>query len=110
MRRPIEQKRIRRVSIFYTMKEFEELKKCWSKSTCRNIPNYIRKLSLEDPVEVLVRNASFDAFVEEIIQLRREMSRIRQLPLTSERENQIIRLQDTIQTQINKIAELCMPS
>ena len=109
MRKPIEKKRVEKVAIFYTVEEFEVLKKRFAKSTCRHIPNYVRKLSLGEPVEVIFRNASFDTFIEEIVQLRREMSQIRQLPLTAQRESQIIRLHDDIQTKINKIAELCMP-
>ena len=110
MRRPIEKKRVEKVAIFYTVEEFDLLKKHFAKSTCRHIPNYVRKLSLGEPVQVLVRNASFDSFIEEIVQLRREMAQIRGLPLSPERESQIIRVHDDIRTKINKIAELCMPS
>jgi hypothetical protein len=101
-------KRTERVVILYSEEEYQRLKKYFSRSISKTVCRYVRKVSLEEPVEILVRNASFDAFIEEVIQLRKEMVLVRKLTLTPERENMLIRLLDDIKSKMNKITELCM--
>jgi hypothetical protein len=101
-------KRSERLTILYTPEEFQQLKKLFSRSVCKTVTGYAHNVSLELPVEILTRNASFDSFIEEIVKLRREMAQIRTLAFTPEREGQLIRLHDDIRTTINKIADLCM--
>jgi len=98
-----------RVLVLYSEEEFGELKKHFVKSTSKTISNYVRNVSLQQPIEVIHRNQSFDAFVEEMILLRKELSLVRQLPLTPEGERQTILLQEEIRGKLYQIADLCMP-
>jgi len=99
-----------RVSIRYTDEDFTQLKKAFARSSCSTIAGFVRKLSLSEPVEIITRNASFDAFVEGIVALRKEMAAIRQSgSLSPERQDELVRLHASIQDSINKIAEVCMP-
>jgi len=90
MKKPAALKRNERVILLYNEEEFKKLKKLFSRSICKSISRYVRKISLEEPVEMIYRNLSFDAFIEEVTQLRKELSLIRQLSLTPERELLII--------------------
>ena len=97
------------VKVRYTAEEFTRLKKAFARSTCHTIAGYVRKLSLEQPVEIVNRNASFDDFVGEIVRLREEMTVIRQLPgWTTEQRVRLIFLEAEIQSSIDKITKLCM--
>jgi hypothetical protein len=101
-------KRTERLILLYTVEEWQRLKKHYSRSSSKTISRYVRRVSLEEPVEIVVRNASFDEFVEEIIELRGEMAFVRQLGLGAQMGESLIRLQESIQLKINKIVELCM--
>ena len=95
--------------ILYSEEEYRLLKKNFARSVSRTMSSYVRKVSLEIPVEVIERNASFDSFIEEVVELRREMMAIRKMGgLSTETEIRLIRLHETIQEKINQIAELCM--
>jgi len=97
------------VKVRYTADEFTRLKKAFARSTCHTIAGYVRRLSLEQPVEIFHRNASFDNFVGEVLLLRQEMTAIRQLPgWTTEQRVRLIFLEAEIQATIDKIAKLCM--
>lgn len=98
-----------RLLILYTDDEYRQVKKNFARSTSRTLSSYVRKVSMEEPVEMIVRNASFDSFIAEIVELRMEMAAIRKGALSPESEIELIRLQETIQQTITKIAELCMP-
>ncbi|HEY4061131.1 MAG TPA: hypothetical protein VGM30_04485 [Puia sp.] len=100
--------RSERVQVLYTHQEIDKLKKLYSKSTCPSLGSYVRKVSLREPVEITRRNLSFDDFVQEIVVLRKELSFVRKLTYTFEREAQLIRLQEEIRTVIYKISDLCM--
>lgn len=96
--------------ILYTEEEYRQVKKLFARSVCRTMSSYVRKVSMEEPVEMIVRNASFDAFIEEIVELRREMGAIRKAGwVTSATEARLVQLYGAIQEKINQIAELCMP-
>ena len=102
--------RTERQMILYTEEEFMRLKKLFVRSVSRTLSSYIRKVSLEEPVEVIERNGSFDRFIEEIVELRREMAAIRKTNgISPELANRLILLHESIQSTINQIAELCMP-
>jgi len=108
MNNPIERKHTA-VKVRYTPDEFTRLKKAFARSTCHTIASYVRRLSLEQPVEIVHRNASFDDFVGEIVRLREEMAAIRQLPgWTTEQRVRMIFLEAEIQSSVDKIAKLCM--
>jgi len=97
------------VKVRYTADEFTRLKKAFARSTCHTIAGYVRRLSLEQPVEIVNRNASFDDFVGEVARLREEMSAIRQLPgWTTEQRVRLIFQEAEIQSSIDKISKLCM--
>jgi hypothetical protein len=103
-------KREARVVVLYTPKEYSWLKEQFARSTCHTVSAYIRKVSLHYPVEIAVRNESFDDFIEEIILLRKELGTIRKEGgFTPEQLEKIIRVQEDIKSIINKIVELCMP-
>jgi hypothetical protein len=97
-----------RVIVLYSSEEFQQVKKLFARSINKTISGYVRKVSLEEPVEIINRNSSFDEFVGEIVQLRQEMLLIRQLTLTAENESVIVRLHEEIKSLITKIANLCM--
>lgn len=97
-----------RVLVLYSQEEFSQLKKHFATSTSRSVSNYVRNVSLQVPVEVVHRNQSFDDFVEELVILRKELSSVRQLPLTPEIEQQIIRIHEDIRNKTYQIADLCM--
>lgn len=98
-----------RVIVLYSAEEFGKVRMLFARSTSRTISSYVRKVSLEEPVGVVMRNGSFDAFVEEVVVLRKEMMRLlgegNWNPGDRER---LVRLQEEIRVSINKIAELCM--
>src|ERR1700754_1448148 len=102
--------RTEQVHLHYSPEEYQRMKKHFARSTKKTISSYVRSVSLQEPVVTICRNASFDAFVEEVILLRKEMADVRQLPMTPEREEQLIRLHEDIKSVIYKIADLCMPS
>ena len=98
-----------RVIVLYSTEEFEQLRQLFARSTCRTYGAYVRKTSLEEPVQMVVRNGSFDSFVEEAIVLRKEMAAIREQGVfMPEHQERLVRLQEEIQACINKINDLCM--
>lgn len=102
--------RKQRVIVLYSDEEFEELRKIFARSICRTYGSFVRKVSLEEPVGMIVRNASFDGFIEEVILLRKAMMTIYQegkwSPANQER---LVQLHEKIQSVIEKIALLCTP-
>jgi len=102
--------RAQRVIVLYSDEEFEELRKKYARSTSRSFSSYVRKVSLEEPVEMIMRNGSFDSFMDEIVVLRKELGVISRLAqLTPEKQDQLVQLYENIQNYIYKIADLCMP-
>lgn len=100
-----EPKRLRwRVGIRLKKEDFERLRQESSNSTCRTMSEYCRKLLLGKPVRVFYRDQSFDAFIDEVIVLRKDMEAIRQGgPFSLEGERRLIALQEEIKKCINKI-------
>jgi MobC-like protein len=73
-----EAKKIRNkwLTIRMTEAEYEELRRLCKKTTCRQLSQYGRNVLLNKPVYVRFRNESLDAFLAEIIDLRREFKAV----------------------------------
>lgn len=56
--------------------EYDRLYKQFSRTTCRKISEYARKILLGKPVVATYRNQSLDDFMAEVIQLRSELNSI----------------------------------
>jgi len=56
--------------------EYEGLKKLQLRSTEKYISNYIRKVSLQKPLLIKYRNQSADNFLNEMIELKKELNAI----------------------------------
>ena len=103
--------RLNRVITLYSDDEFEELRKKYARTTCRTFSGYVRKVSLEEPVAVVVRNGSFDAYVDEITVLRKQMRQIyEEGKLDRENQERLISIHGEMKVVIDKIFELCMPN
>jgi len=99
------------VLVLYSEEEFEALREKYARSTSRTFSHYVRKVSIEEPVAMVVRNGSFDAFVEEIIVLRKVMLQIRaDGEWSSANQERLVQLHQEIKSVIDKIAALCMPN
>lgn len=66
----------RKVTVRFQELEFKYLEIQFKKSTCRKISEYVRNILLQKPVVVTYRNASADAFLAEMIELKNELSAI----------------------------------
>jgi hypothetical protein len=97
------------IRVRYSPEEFLRLKKAFARTAYNQIGTYARKMTLQEPIEIVTRNGSFDAFIEEIILLRKEMAAIRSgVQWSPENQETLIRLQQQIQVILEKIATLCM--
>jgi hypothetical protein len=106
--------------------EYARIQKQFSKTTCRKISDYSRKILLGKAVVATYRNQSLDDFMTEMMQVRNELNSIgnnfnqavkklhtlQQIPefkawiITYELEKQILlNKDDEIKTRINKIAD-----
>jgi len=68
--------RSRRVHVRLTDQEFEKIQAQFSRSTCRKLSEYIRRVLLSKPVTMNQRNQSLDDFMAEMITLRNELNAI----------------------------------
>lgn len=103
------QNRDQRLRLYYTSEEYAELKTLAARSNHRTISGYVRRASLQRPIVIATRNASFDRLIDEIILLRQELSALRQgIVFTTEQKARMVQIQEDIRVLINKIAELCM--
>ena len=102
------ERRNKHAQITYTEKEWIQLQNDFAQSSCTRLTQYLRDLTLKAPFDIY-RNRSFDAFVEEISQLRKEMQEIAaQKPLTGLNEFRLLHLHKEIKESINKLIDLCM--
>jgi hypothetical protein len=62
------------LQIRLSVDEFDSLNRRFSKTTCRKISEYARKILLGKPITVFSRNQSLDDFMLEMIQLRKELN------------------------------------
>ncbi len=94
--------------VYYSQSELEQLQKDFAQSSCKTVSQYIRHLSLKSPFDIY-RNSSFDAFVEEMILLRKEMEDIvKKISLTTENQLRLLQIHEEIKLSINKMIDLCM--
>ena len=56
--------------------EYEKLHKQFSKTTCRKISDYSRRILLGKPITATFRNQSLDDFMTEMMRLRSELNSI----------------------------------
>src|ERR1700743_1404804 len=100
--------RTQRVIVLYSDEEFEVLRQNFARSVCRSYGGYVRKVSLEEPVGMVVRNGSFDAFIEEIVVLRKAMMEVyREGKWSPSNQERLVQLHQEIKLIIDKIAVLC---
>lgn len=76
MKKNEELKRSCRVTLRYTNKEFKQISHLCAKTTCNNLSEYLRLVSLNEPVTILYRNQSADTYLAEFIQLKNELNAI----------------------------------
>lgn len=106
------------VNVRMNEEEFTMLENNRKKTTERNNSDYIRKLAFNDPVKILTRNASQDAFTEEIIQLRKELNAIGQnfnqavrklhaLKMIPEFRTWILTYEQTRKEILNRAEQIC---
>lgn len=67
---------VRKVTVRFTLSEYERLNKAFQQTTERKLSQYVRAVLLEKPVTVYTRSKSIDAFVFEMVLLRSELSAI----------------------------------
>ena len=70
------QNRTEILQVRLTRTELTIIQSKFSKSTCRKMSDYTRKVLLDKPVTVNVRNQSLDDFMNEMIVLRNELNGI----------------------------------
>ena len=66
----------RKVTVRFRELKFKYLEIQFKKTTCRKISEYVRNILLQKPVVINYRNASADAFLTEMIELKNELSAI----------------------------------
>jgi hypothetical protein len=64
------------LQIRFSPDEFGTINKRFSKTTCRKVSEYSRKILLGKPVTTYTRNQSLDEFMLEMIRLRKELNHI----------------------------------
>ena len=76
----------------------------YSRSTCLNHAEYLRKVALGQRITIFYRNKSFDEFLDEAIRLRNEMQTVREkLPAAIPDLSVLIALQEKIKTILIQI-------
>ena len=71
-----EEKEVRKLSIKVRMnhEEMERIKKYQRRTTERSLSEYIRSVSMQEPVTVKYRNQSADDFLKEMLALKKELN------------------------------------
>lgn len=64
------------VTILVTQQEYDAMNAMWRKTTCRSFSEYARKVLAEEPVATTYRNASLDALIGELNELRSQLERL----------------------------------
>lgn len=73
MKKKEEDVRRKMVVVRMNEKEFTILEKIKASSTEKTVSNYLRKVALRRPVTIVYRNGTADDFLNELIQLKREL-------------------------------------
>jgi len=102
-----ENRRSRSFEICISESELTRLRENCGRSNCKNLSEYIRKVSLGDPVTIFYRNKSFDEFVEEVVLLRNQLQDLcaRLPPEPRGYEVLILELIVKMKASINKLAD-----
>jgi MobC-like protein len=66
----------RRVTIRFRPEEYDKLEFLFKSSACLKLADYMRKTLLRKPVVITYRNQSADEFLQEMIQLKKELNAI----------------------------------
>jgi hypothetical protein len=119
--------RTKQISFCLTPDEFNWFHAQFSRTTCRKMSEYFRKILLNKSVTVLHRNQSLDECMEELIGLRQDLQGIVQnfnqvvqklhslqtgsqlegwILLQESRQKQVLEKVETIQQKIDKISDL----
>lgn len=103
--------RNRQVVAYYSEEEYTRLQLLFARTNSPYLATYVRQVSLEQPLEVKIRNASLDDLIDEIVRLRREMRTLTRLPqLSPAAQTELVEIHRSIQRAIEKIVLPCMPS
>jgi hypothetical protein len=76
MKKPEKEVRQKMIVVRMNKAEFEKLESLQKQSLEKSLSNYLRKVALQKPVIITYRNLSADAFLQEMILLRKELSAI----------------------------------
>jgi hypothetical protein len=76
MKKPTEEVRALTLKIRVSSEEKKMLLYFKSRSTEKSLSNYLRKLGLQKPITIRVRNESTDAFLREMIDLKKQLNGI----------------------------------
>jgi glutaminase len=68
--------RTRLLHVRFTEQEFEKINAQFTRSTCRKISEYVRKILLDKPVKIYHRNQSLDDLMTELVALKNELNAI----------------------------------
>ena len=68
--------RIKWLHIRLKPEEYTKIQNTFSKTTCRKLSDYARKILLEKPVTATIRDQSLDDFMAEMMRLRTELKSI----------------------------------
>lgn len=68
--------RTKLLHVRFTVQEFDKINAHFSKSNCRKISEYIRKILLDKPIKVYHRNQSLDDVMAVLILLKDELNAI----------------------------------
>lgn len=66
--------RIKWLHVRLKLEEYNTIHRNFSKTTCRKLSQYIRKILLNKPITTNYRNQSLDDFMAEMIKLRNELN------------------------------------
>ena len=66
------------LTVRLTPEEEQALYRLYSRTTCKALSAYARKVLLQDPVVILYRNQSADDFLSEMVELKNELNAIGQ--------------------------------
>ena len=76
MKQKEQERYTRRITIRLKPEEYQQLENRQKSSTCNQLSEYIRRIILGKPVVITYRNQSADDFLQQMVQLKNELSAI----------------------------------
>ena len=76
MKRPLNDDRSVIMSIHCSKQEYDKISELQKGTICRSLSEYARKMMLGQPVAVIFRNASLDALIDMINEVRNQLERL----------------------------------